>query len=100
MTSASGYRGADGKEMERDPRFIDVTVERPPGETLGGRNGQLGVAERLKGRAGSGGPAGTRPAGMHSASADGASPEASARDPPLPPAFAVGGLFWRQRPGA
>ncbi|WP_293902205.1 S41 family peptidase [Phenylobacterium sp.] len=43
--------GADGKEMELNPRPVDVTVERQLGETLAGRDSQLdvAVAELLKG---------------------------------------------------
>lgn len=43
--------GADGKNMERNPRPVDVTVERALGETLAGRDTQLdaAVAELLKG---------------------------------------------------
>ena len=43
--------GADGKNMERNPRPVDVTVERQLGETLAGADAQLdaAVAELLKG---------------------------------------------------
>ena len=43
--------GADGKEMELNPRPVDVTVERQLGETLSGKDSQLdaAVAELLKG---------------------------------------------------
>ncbi len=43
--------GADGKNMERNPRLVDITVERPLGETLTGKDVQLdtAVAELLKG---------------------------------------------------
>lgn len=43
--------GADGKNMERNPRPVDVWVERALGETLVGRDSQLdaAVAELLKG---------------------------------------------------
>jgi C-terminal processing protease CtpA/Prc len=43
--------GADGKEMEMNPRPVDVTVERPLGESLTGKDAQLetAVAELLKG---------------------------------------------------
>ena len=43
--------GADGKEMEMNPRPVDVTVERLLGETLAGKDSQLdaAVAELLKG---------------------------------------------------
>ncbi|WP_296599933.1 S41 family peptidase [Phenylobacterium sp.] len=44
-------QGADGKDMELNPRPVDVHVERPLGETLSGRDSQLdaAVAELLKG---------------------------------------------------
>lgn len=44
-------QGADGKEMELNPRPVDVHVERALGETLSGRDNQLdaAVAELLKG---------------------------------------------------
>ncbi|MBU1377352.1 MAG: PDZ domain-containing protein [Alphaproteobacteria bacterium] len=44
-------QGADGKDMELNPRPVDITVERPLGETLSGRDSQLdtAVAELLKG---------------------------------------------------
>ena len=43
--------GVDGKNMERNPRPVDVTVERQLGETLAGKDAQLdaAVAELLKG---------------------------------------------------
>ena len=43
--------GADGKNMERNPRPVDIRVERPLGETLAGKDAQLEVAvtELLKG---------------------------------------------------
>jgi tricorn protease len=43
--------GADGKNMELNPRPVDMRVERGLGETLAGRDGQLdaAVAELLKG---------------------------------------------------
>lgn len=43
--------GADGKNMELNPRPVDIRVERGLGETLVGRDGQLdaAVAELLKG---------------------------------------------------
>ena len=43
--------GADGKNMERNPRPVDLTVERQLGETLAGKDTQLdaAVAELLKG---------------------------------------------------
>lgn len=43
--------GADGKNMERNPRPVDLTVERQLGETLAGKDAQLdaAVAELLKG---------------------------------------------------
>jgi C-terminal processing protease CtpA/Prc len=44
-------QGADGKDMELNPRPVDITVERPLGETLAGKDSQLdaAVAELLKG---------------------------------------------------
>jgi tricorn protease len=44
-------QGADGADMEGNPRPVDVLVERPLGETLSGRDSQLdaAVAELLKG---------------------------------------------------
>lgn len=44
-------QGADGKDMELNPRPVDIAVERPLGETLTGRDSQLdaAVAELLKG---------------------------------------------------
>jgi len=44
-------QGADGKDMELNPRPVDITVERPLGETLTGRDTQLdaAVSELLKG---------------------------------------------------
>lgn len=44
-------QGADGKDMELNPRPVDITVERPLGETLSGKDSQLdaAVAELLKG---------------------------------------------------
>jgi Tol biopolymer transport system component/C-terminal processing protease CtpA/Prc len=44
-------QGADGKDMELNPRPVDIHVERPLGETLAGRDSQLdaAVAELLKG---------------------------------------------------
>jgi len=44
-------QGADGKEMELNPRPVDIHVERPLGETLAGKDSQLdaAVAELLKG---------------------------------------------------
>jgi Tol biopolymer transport system component/C-terminal processing protease CtpA/Prc len=44
-------QGADGKEMELNPRPVDIMVERPLGEALSGRDSQLdaAVAELLKG---------------------------------------------------
>lgn len=44
-------QGADGKDMELNPRPVDIRVERPLGETLAGKDGQLdaAVAELLKG---------------------------------------------------
>ena len=43
--------GADGKEMEMNPRPVDITVERALGETLAGQDSQLdaAVAALLKG---------------------------------------------------
>ncbi len=45
--------GSDGKNMERNPRPVDMTVERQLGETLAGKDTQLDVAiaELLKGLA-------------------------------------------------
>jgi tricorn protease len=50
-TPSIRIEGADGREMEMNPRPVDVTVERPLGETLSGRDSQLdaAVAELLKG---------------------------------------------------
>jgi C-terminal processing protease CtpA/Prc len=50
-TPAIRIDGADGKEMEGNPRPVDVLVERPLGETLAGKDSQLNaaVAELLKG---------------------------------------------------
>jgi C-terminal processing protease CtpA/Prc len=44
-------QGADGKDMELNPRPVDILVERPLGETLAGKDSQLdaAVAELLKG---------------------------------------------------
>jgi C-terminal processing protease CtpA/Prc len=44
-------QGADGKDMEMNPRPVDVLVERALGETLAGRDAQLdaAVATLLKG---------------------------------------------------
>jgi len=44
-------QGADGKDMELNPRPVDIAVERPLGETLAGKDSQLdaAVAELLKG---------------------------------------------------
>jgi len=44
-------QGADGKDMELNPRPVDIRVERPLGETLAGKDSQLdaAVAELLKG---------------------------------------------------
>lgn len=44
-------QGADGKDMELNPRPVDIVVERPLGETVSGKDGQLdaAVAELLKG---------------------------------------------------
>lgn len=44
-------QGADGKDMELNPRPVDIRVERPLGETLTGKDSQLdvAVAELLKG---------------------------------------------------
>lgn len=44
-------QGADGKDMELNPRPVDIPVERPLGETLSGADSQLdaAVAELLKG---------------------------------------------------
>ena len=43
-------RGAAGDDMELHPRPVDITVERPLGETLAGKDAQLeaAVAELLK----------------------------------------------------
>jgi tricorn protease len=43
--------GADGRNMELNPRPVDVRVERQLGETAAGRDSQLdaAVAELLKG---------------------------------------------------
>ncbi len=43
--------GVDGQNMERNPRSVDLTVERQLGETLAGADAQLdaAVAELLKG---------------------------------------------------
>jgi hypothetical protein len=43
-------QGAAGDDMEGRPRPVDVTVERPLGETLQGKDSQLeaAVAELLK----------------------------------------------------
>ncbi|MGA7240904.1 MAG: S41 family peptidase, partial [Bryobacteraceae bacterium] len=38
--------GADGKEMENNPRPVDVTVSRPIGESYMGKDSQLDVAVR------------------------------------------------------
>jgi Tol biopolymer transport system component/C-terminal processing protease CtpA/Prc len=37
-------QGADGKDMELNPRPVDITVVRPLGETLSGKDSQLDVA--------------------------------------------------------
>jgi len=44
-------QGADGKDMELNPRPVDIMVERPLGESLAGKDSQLdaAVAELLKG---------------------------------------------------
>jgi Tol biopolymer transport system component len=44
-------QGADGKDMELNPRPVDILVERPLGETVAGKDAQLdaAVAELLKG---------------------------------------------------
>ena len=44
-------QGADGQDMEMNPRPVDLRVERQLGETLAGRDSQLyaAVAELLKG---------------------------------------------------
>ena len=49
-TPAIRIDGADGKAMEMNPRPVDITVERPLGETLTGKDIQLdtAVAELLK----------------------------------------------------
>lgn len=39
-------RGADGEVMERNPREVDVPVERPAGESYSGRDAQLDAAVR------------------------------------------------------
>jgi C-terminal processing protease CtpA/Prc len=41
---ATLIQGADGKNMERNPRPVDVPVTRPIGESLTGRDSQLDVA--------------------------------------------------------
>jgi Tol biopolymer transport system component/C-terminal processing protease CtpA/Prc len=38
--------GVDGRNMELNPRPVDITVERPLGETLAGRDSQLDAAVR------------------------------------------------------
>jgi C-terminal processing protease CtpA/Prc len=38
--------GADGVDMERNPRPVDVLVRRPLGEALAGRDSQLDAAVR------------------------------------------------------
>jgi hypothetical protein len=38
--------GADGKNMENNPRPVDVAVSRPIGESYTGRDSQLDVAVR------------------------------------------------------
>jgi C-terminal processing protease CtpA/Prc len=45
--------GADGREMEGNPRPVDVMVERQLGETVAGRDSQLdaAVTELMKGLA-------------------------------------------------
>lgn len=53
-------RGADGEVMERNPREVDVPVERPAGESYTGEDTQLDAAvrellERLDGRDAEGG---------------------------------------------
>jgi len=47
-------QGADGKDMELNPRPVDIQVERPLGETLAGKDSQLdtAVTELLKGLGG------------------------------------------------
>ena len=40
-------RGADGQDMERRPRAVDVTVSRPLGETGAGKDSQLDEAVRV-----------------------------------------------------
>lgn len=50
-----GIRGADGEDMELNPRPVDVEVERPSGEWYTGRDAQLDTAvERLLARIDSG----------------------------------------------
>jgi len=39
-------RGADGTDMERHPRPVDLPVTRPIGETLSGKDSQLDEAVR------------------------------------------------------
>ncbi len=41
-----GVRGADGQDMELNPRPVDVQVERPAGESYQGRDSQLDTAVR------------------------------------------------------
>ena len=41
---ATLIQGADGKNMERNPRPVDVPVTRPIGESYTGRDSQLDVA--------------------------------------------------------
>jgi hypothetical protein len=50
-TPSVRIQGADGKDMEMNPRPVDIRVERALGETLAGRDSQLdtAVAELLKG---------------------------------------------------
>lgn len=50
-TPSIRIQGADGQDMELNPRPVDVTVERALGETVQGRDSQLDVAvsELLKG---------------------------------------------------
>jgi tricorn protease len=38
--------GADGKEMEGNPRTVDIAVTRPIGESYTGRDSQLDAAAK------------------------------------------------------
>ncbi len=59
---ATRITSMDGKDMERNPRPVDIAVTRPIGESLTGKDSQLDVAVRelLKGLGPAARPAGSR----------------------------------------